>query len=78
LEKFIKGSVVVFPYPFSDLTSQKRRPALIVAVPGGNDVIVCQITGKKHSDKYSIKLESDDFLSGSLNLTSCIRPKNLK
>jgi hypothetical protein len=27
--RFVKGDVVVIPFPFSDLTGNKRRPALI-------------------------------------------------
>ncbi len=29
--RFIKGDVVVLPFPFSDLTANKKRPALVVA-----------------------------------------------
>jgi len=28
---FIKGDVVIVPFPFSDLSQAKRRPALVVA-----------------------------------------------
>jgi len=28
---FVKGDVVVAPFPFSDLSSTKKRPALVVA-----------------------------------------------
>ena len=31
MERFVKGSVVVVPFPFSDLTQAKSRPALIIA-----------------------------------------------
>jgi len=31
MARFIKGDVVVVPFPFSDLTQVKRRPALVVA-----------------------------------------------
>ncbi len=39
MERFIKGDVVVIPFPFSDLSQAKRRPALILAPLKGNDVI---------------------------------------
>ena len=31
MEGFVKGDVVVIPFPFSDLTGAKRRPALVIA-----------------------------------------------
>jgi mRNA interferase MazF len=37
--KFVKGDLVVVPFPFSDLTQAKRRPALIVSVLEGDDLI---------------------------------------
>jgi mRNA interferase MazF len=46
MAKFIKGDVVVIPFPFSDLSQAKRRPALVIAAFEGNDAILCQITSK--------------------------------
>jgi mRNA interferase MazF len=40
MAKFIKGDVVVIPFPFSDLTTVKRRPALVIASLKGNDIIL--------------------------------------
>ncbi|MBM2817111.1 MAG: transcriptional modulator of MazE/toxin, MazF [Ignavibacteria bacterium] len=77
MEEFVKGDVIVFSYPFSDFSSQKRRPALVIASPTGNDLIVCQITSQNHFDNYSIRLENNDFLNGSLQLTSFIRPNKI-
>lgn len=31
MERFVKGDVVVTPFPFSDLSQTKRRPALVMA-----------------------------------------------
>jgi len=75
--KFIKGDVVVLPFPFSDLSSSKRRPALVLANLKGNDVILCQITSKDVNDSYAITLLSSEFVEGSLNLDSNIRPNRL-
>lgn len=77
MEEFIKGDIVVFEYPFSDFTSNKRRPAYVLAVPRGNDIIVCQITSQINRDNYSILLENEDFSIGSLNKISYIRPNKL-
>jgi mRNA interferase MazF len=42
--RFVKGDVVVIPFPFSDLSATKRRPALVITALPGEDVILCQIT----------------------------------
>jgi len=41
MAKFIKGSVVVVPFPFSDLSQAKKRPALVIADLRNNDLILC-------------------------------------
>ena len=75
--RFVKGDVVVLNFPFSDLSQTKRRPALVVATPQGDDVILCQITSQARTDAYSILLEQSDFSSGGLNQTSRVRPNRL-
>jgi len=77
LGRFVKGDVVVLNFPFSDLSQTKRRPALVVATPQGDDVILCQITSQARTDAYSILLEQSDFSSGGLNQTSRVRPNRL-
>ena len=77
MAKFVKGDVVVIPFPFSDLSQAKRRPALVLAVLQGNDLILCQITSKSVKDNYSIPVDPNDFASGSLNQESNIRPNKL-
>mgnify|MGYP002778763373 CR=1 FL=1 len=74
---FVKGDVVVVPFPFSDLTQAKRRPALVIATLQGDDLILCQITSQTVSDRYAITIDNSDFSSGSLNQTSNIRPNRL-
>jgi mRNA interferase MazF len=39
MARFIKGDVVVVPFPFSDLSSSKRRPAFVAASFKGDDLI---------------------------------------
>lgn len=77
MARFVKGDVVVVPFPFSDLSAAKRRPALIVAALTGDDVILCQITSKSVADGYSVPRASQDFISGSLQQDSNIRPNRL-
>lgn len=77
MAEFIKGDVVVVPFPFSDLTNTKRRPALVITKLTGDDLILCQITSKNVSDSYSILITENDFSSGSLNQISNVRPNKL-
>lgn len=77
MERFVKGDVVVVPFPFSDLSGFKRRPALVAATISGDDTILCLITSKDRKDAYSVKLEESDFMQGKLPLTSVIRPNRL-
>lgn len=74
---FVKGDVVIVPFPFSDLTQAKRRPALVVAVLRGEDLILCQITSQLVRDQYALNLNSDGFESGSLQQSSNLRPNRL-
>jgi hypothetical protein len=53
---FVKGDVVVVPFPFSDLTQAKRRPALVLAALPGDDLILCQITAQVRDDPFAIQL----------------------
>lgn len=77
MERFMKGDVVVLPFPFSNLSAIKKRPALVVANLVGDDLILCQITSKAREDMYAIILANADFKSGSLPLESRIRPNRL-
>ncbi|MFQ5717367.1 MAG: type II toxin-antitoxin system PemK/MazF family toxin [Nitrospinales bacterium] len=73
MERFVKGDIVIVPFPFSDLTQAKRRPALVIANPVGNDLILCPVTTKNKKDTYAISLNSDDFSSGALKHSGYIR-----
>lgn len=77
MERLVKGDVVVLPFPFSDLTSTKRRPALVLTNLKGADIILCQITSEARHDDHSIRLEFYDFAKGKLNVASMIRPNKL-
>ena len=77
MAEFIKGDIVVIPFPFSDLSNAKRRPAIILAGLSNDDYIMAQITSKNVYDDMSIMIALDDMKSGSLNVTSNIRPNKL-
>lgn len=77
MEGLVKGDVVVLPFPFSDLSQTKRRPALVVAEAGGDELLLCQITSQDIRDRHAVSLSPTDFQSGSLRKTSNVRPNRI-
>ena len=75
--RFVRGDVVVIPFPFADLSDRKKRPAFVLADLPGNDIIVCQITSKAKSDSFILPLEASDFILGGLPVDCFIRPNKI-
>ena len=77
MARFVRGDVVVVPFPFSDLTQTKRRPALVLKDLPGEDLILCQITSQTVRNAAALLIDLTDFQHGSLNKLSNIRPDRL-
>ncbi|HRB19189.1 MAG TPA: type II toxin-antitoxin system PemK/MazF family toxin [Chitinophagales bacterium] len=77
MEKFMKREVVVIPFPFSNLKGVKKRPALVIADWGKEDIMLCQITSKAKHDGFEVELKSSDFENGGLPIDSHIRPNKI-
>ena len=76
--RFMKGEVVVLPFPFSDLSASKKRPALVIAAtPPHDDVILCMITSRNTTDLSAVPISHSDFATGSLPRDSNVRPNRL-
>ena len=67
------GAVVLIPFPFSDLSQSKLRPAVVLADVGREDWILCQVTSKPYGDIYAIELNNTSFADGSLHVQSYAR-----
>jgi mRNA interferase MazF len=69
-----RGDVVLVPFPFTDLSSAKQRPALVVSADAFNstrdDMLVAAITAH-----VPTVLASDEFLIPSGELAACGLPK---
>ena len=48
------GVVVLVRFPFSDLSSSKLRPAVVLAHAGGVDWILCQVTSNPYGDSTAV------------------------
>lgn len=73
--------IVLVPFPYSDLSSTKRRPVLIVSNDSYNqkfsDVVVCVITSNLRKVDYSVKLSNDDLEIGVLPENSVVKSHKL-
>jgi len=74
---FAVGTVILVPFPFSDLSASKLRPAVILADAGRGDWICAQITSNPYSDANAVSLAEADFFTGSLAKTNYARPGKL-
>jgi len=71
------GDIVVLPFPFSDLSDSKIRPAVVLARANKNDWILCQITSNSYGDAQATVIDRTDFETGMLRLKSYVRPSKL-
>jgi mRNA interferase MazF len=69
--------VVLVPFPFSDLSSSKVRPAVALADVGRGDWVLCQITTNPYGDPNALALDAADFVAGGLLAASYARPGKL-
>ena len=71
------GTVVLVPFPFSDLSQANLRPAVVLADVGRGDWILCQITSNPYGDSRAVMLEEVSFAVGALRVVSYARPGKL-
>jgi mRNA interferase MazF len=73
--------IVLVPFPYSDLSTTKRRPVLIISNNDYNkafhDVVVCVITSNQFQDEYSVLLENEDLEIGVLPESSVVKTHKL-
>ena len=71
------GIVVLVRFPFSDLSSSKLRPAVVLAHAGGVDWVLCQVTSNPYGDRAAVPLGPSSFDEGGLGRESFVRPGKL-
>ncbi len=69
--------IVLIPIPFTDLSSQRRRPVIIVSNDEYNrktdDIVVVAMTSNLKPTDYGFVITSNDLESGSLRRPSRVR-----
>jgi mRNA interferase MazF len=70
---FDAGDLVLIPVPFSDLSSTKRRPVLLLTTPDAQgDFIACPVTSRPGWD-HGWPLRPSDLAEGTLPRDSWVR-----
>ena len=71
-----RGDIVLVPFPFTDLSSSKRRPALIISPDAFNDqmqdVVLAAITSHPSSE-HAVTMEPRDCIDGTLPKASVVK-----
>ena len=72
-----QGDIVLIPIPFTDLSSQKRRPVVVISNDAYNqkteDIIVVAMTSNPAPADYAFNITSSDLEKGTLNRPGKIR-----
>lgn len=75
-ERYEPGDIVIVPFPYTDLSAAKERPALVVSNASfnrGHDVIVCAISSQLAQTEHSVLIGKEDLRSGKLAKPSRVR-----
>lgn len=69
-----QGDVVLVPFPFTDFSGVKTRPAVVVSndVFKGEDVILCAVTSQK-AGVQEVEITDIDLAAGRLPVVSYVR-----
>ncbi|HRQ21990.1 MAG TPA: type II toxin-antitoxin system PemK/MazF family toxin [Anaerolineales bacterium] len=72
-----QGDILLVPIPFTDLSSQKRRPVIVISNNAYNqtssDLVVVAMTSNPVEVDYSFTIVTSDLVKGTLNHPGKVR-----
>jgi mRNA interferase MazF len=79
MTRFKRGEIALVPFPFTDLSAVKRRPALVLSTDEYNsmtgDLIIAQITSRVNSPARPGDYRLRQWKQAGLNVPSLIRAR---
>jgi mRNA interferase MazF len=76
-----RGLLVLVPFPFTDLSQSKQRPAVVVSPSNfsGDNIIVCAVSSKTSSvlKSWEVSLNSDETQNERLPKASVVKVDRL-
>ena len=76
--RFEFGDVVLVPFPFTDQSGTKKRPAVVVSIDGYNnsrrDIVIMAITSRVQAPLGYGEAMVDDWLGAGLIKVSVLKP----
>ena len=76
-----QGEILLVPFTFSDLSSIKKRPVLVLSKKQDNlqceDIVTCGITSNIKDSKHSVLIDNKKLINGQIPSISRIKVDKL-
>ena len=72
-----QGSIVLVPFPYTDLSSFKQRPVLLIKNEDAYGDFVCLAITSQARVSNALAVEPSDLATGKLNFKSWVRTDKL-
>lgn len=76
-----QGEILLVPFPFSDLSSIKQRPVLVLSKRQDNidceDIITCGIISNLKDERHSVLIDNSNLIQGLIPAKSRIKVDKL-
>ena len=67
------GKLIGIPFPYTDLTTNKKRPVLVITTPDKRGDFICVAVTSVLTDEFAITINNASVLDGYLPKQSWIR-----